>query len=695
MTTTSIKTTEELATIAKDRGKSDSPEIKATTVDKAEPAAEEKRLNQTESAQSDKVNIKPTAAAAVSTQDATTTETDKVAEASPSSSAPEEVTPEQIETYANSLAKLSFKNTVMLYELRGHLKRARISLPATEALLIERVIAMLADIELLLEKNKGFQDQLHTNTTPLFEELVKALEDGKSEQALPLWDRIQGNISNTSGKIRAELHAQAILHKPKIDELREWKIFAATEAKKKLIVQMQHLIESKMHASDRAKNITALHKDWKTLGRSNENEELWKEFKTLSDKAYEPCKEHFKQRKQLMAENLKKRRALCDTLEKETAELATETVNISAVNKLLKSVEEEWKKHAPVEQSKIKPLQKRYYELLNQLRKLRRGEMKDNAKAKQDCIDQARELAASSDNKKAMQEAKKLQLHWKSIGPTSYKEDRNYWNDFRAACDKIFEHRNEENKKLQSDLKELEQSLKATLAELETLSLLEDESFRASRSQYQTLAQKFSNDLDPRLKQQRRVLTDQFNSIKRKIDTRFKSLPDKKFIKLKQNITAKLDLLESIERGLESAVSSDQFNEAKQHLDVTAWNDLEKAGNETVDKLLQTRWQNLSALKTKEDFAALVQKQSQLFHKQCIDLEIRANIESPESDQATRMEIQLAQLKNAFGKSKPDRTENKAHAKRIEIESLCWGPINPAEIKPLTNRLSAAILRLS
>ena len=57
--------------------------------------------------------------------------------------------------------------------------------------------------------------------------------------------------------------------------------YPPTEKKKELITQMQHLIDSKMHASDRSKSISKMHKEWKTLGRSSQNEQFWKEFKKL------------------------------------------------------------------------------------------------------------------------------------------------------------------------------------------------------------------------------------------------------------------------------------------------------------------------------------------------------------------------------------------------------------------------------
>ena len=208
---------------------------------------------------------------------------------------------------------------------------------------------------------------------------------------------------------------------------------------------MQHLLESKMHAADRSKHISKMHEEWKSLGRSNQNEQLWREFKQLSDKAYEPCKEYFKQRKQLMATNFAKRREICEQLEGELGKLDAEAeLNISDVNKLLNETDKLWKSHAPIEQAKIKPLQKRYYAAINQLRKTRKQSLRGNAAQKLEFITQANALTAHEDNQHAMREAKRLQQEWKKIGPTSFKEDKQYWDDFRAACDKIFAKRNDE-----------------------------------------------------------------------------------------------------------------------------------------------------------------------------------------------------------------------------------------------------------
>ncbi len=80
-----------------------------------------------------------------------------------------------------------------------------------------------------MTRNLEHQQALHDKTVALVATLQQALADGKSEQALPTWDKIQGNISNTSGKLRDALQELTGPLKGQLDELRDWKIFAATE----------------------------------------------------------------------------------------------------------------------------------------------------------------------------------------------------------------------------------------------------------------------------------------------------------------------------------------------------------------------------------------------------------------------------------------------------------------------------------
>lgn len=593
-------------------------------------------------------------------------------------------------------AKLSYKNTARLFEIRSQLRKLQTRLADTETELAAKIEGLQASIAEKITKNNEYQEQLRAKTEELLNTLAAALEAGNSESATQCWDKIQGNISNTANQVRAELLKKSNLHKEKIIELRDWKIFAATEKKKEMIAQMQHLIDSKMHASDRSKNISKMHKEWKTLGRSSQNEQLWKEFKKLSDQAYEPCKEYFKERKQQMVENLLKRREICDSLEAEHKLLieSEDEPDISKLNKLLSDSEKDWKSYAPIEQSKIKSLQKRFYETVNQLRKLRKSKLSVSAKQKQDLVSEAQELSKIDDNKHAMNEAKRLQQEWKKIGPTSYREDQKYWQDFRSACDTIFNKRNQASNELREDIQKIETRLNEILAALDAIAEKDDTAFRESRASYQDLAQEFSNSLDPRIKSQRKRLLDRFNSTKRQIDSRFRALPDKRQQLLMATILEKASTLLDIEKALLGENDAEKFSTAQRAFDLEAWNNADKSGNAEVDDLLNARQSAVYSAKSSSELAKQCEQCEDTFRELCIQAEIRADIDSPAEDKALRMKFQLEQLKNGFGQAKPDPKQNLKYAMNTEMQSLALGPLDESARKTLTTRLAEVLQKL-
>ncbi len=617
----------------------------------------------------------------------------KPAEMAKTTPAPELDIDGELQALGQSIGKISSKNSARLLDARDRLRRVGKRLEETDTSRREMLTGLEASLEEKLEQNRQHQAALKESTETLLETLNLALEEGRSDDALPAWDKIQGNISNTSGKLRNALQSKANAFKAKITELRDWKVFAATERKKGIIQQMQHLIDSKMHAADRSRHISTMHSEWKALGRSNQNETLWKEFKALSDKAYEPCKAYFKQRKHLMASNLQKRREICAALEAELAQLDQENINIAALNQAIGDAEKAWKQHAPVEQSKIKALQKRFYGTVNQLRQLRKQALKNNGRLKQDLIDQANALTQLDDKRQAMTEAKRLQQEWKKVGPTSFREDKKYWETFRLACDKLFAERNQAAAEQRASQQEAEGKLKSILKSMEALERLGDEELRSARSDYKDLMQSFSASLNPALRRSAKRLVDQFNGIKRKLDTRFKSLPDRKQLALRQAVDEKTSLLEHAEESLFTA-TGESLEAIKQELLAAGWKELPATGHEACDEALNWRYQELSQLGTVEQFQRLTAAAEEKMRAFCIGLEIRAAIESPSEDQSRRMALQLHQLKQGFGQAKSSKSEDSRVARDAAVHARCFGPLEANVKQSLMQRIDAAIKRL-
>ena len=340
---------------------------------------------------------------------------------------------------AEKLGRVSFKQSRELIDLRRGFERLGNKGTACDEWRV---------LQELLEKNQQYQRQLRERLQRQLAELKEALENGRSKEALSLWDRIQGGIQQCTGKLRVAMQKEAGVCKGPLLEMRKWRNYAATEKKKELIAEMGKLAEAGLAPLDLSRRIQTMHEQWKVLGRSEQNEKLWREFKKLSDKTYAPCKEYFRERKRRMARNLRTRSELCEKLEARLTEIEGKPVHIVKLNQFVAECNASWKEHAPVEQSKIKSLQKRYYAALKKLTNLRKEAMAENTARKRACVERVRELAALEDCSAAAAEARKLQAEWKRVGPAEFRDEKRFREEFGGACETIFKAAGERQAKV-------------------------------------------------------------------------------------------------------------------------------------------------------------------------------------------------------------------------------------------------------
>ncbi len=626
---------------------------------------------------------------------------------------------DELERMRQSLSGLMVKNTEQLVEFRSRFNRLRKSVKAETGEIQTRASALYSALAEKLAENQQYQKQQQKAAVGLFDALKKALADGQSHDALPVWDKIQGILNNTSGKIHSTLQQQAEQFQKQIQELRGWKTFAAAEKKKELLEQMQQLADIKMHPADLSRRINKIHQSWKELGQSSQNERLWKEFRKLSTTVSEPCKTYFAQRKQLMLENLARREELCERLEATLAKLApgmadaskadtdaatdaNDAVSVSAINplklsKLITSSEDEWKQYAPVPESSIKKIQKRFYETLNQIRELRSSKFKENQELKQALVHKAEALAELDDNQQAMDAAKKLQQEWQKTGPCSRRESEQLWKAFRAACDKVFAELNATRSAEREAAEQRAKEVGPMVDALEAMAVLDDEALREQRGELKNLSQRFAEISSPELRRTHRKQMGRFNTLQHQLEKRFRSLPDRKKLQLKQALQELAELIEKTEQALlkckdEAGLDKEKESVAALREQVAASEPLLK--DEHHRQALLDRVEQLAQAVTPAKLEAAVSAGEASLRELCIQVEIRADINSPEEDQALRMQLQLASLKKGLGQAKADNKENREFAFRSELDALCIGPLPSDKRKQLHERLEKAITKL-
>jgi exonuclease SbcC len=228
-------------------------------------------------------------------------------------------------------------------------------------------------------------------TRERIEKLTLAIENGQLSEAQSLCDRSQNALNKLAkANIQSELEQQLAPLKAELTELLDWKRFADTEKKKALVEQMTALIDNDQAPPARAKKVKALQEEWRGLGHAEDNDRLWAEFSDAARKAFEPCKQYFRERKQLMRENLTQRTRICESLEAYAASIENTDINLAEVNQQESEARKQWKQYAPVAQNKIKQLQARFNEVLSGLRRQRRQALQENARRKLLLIEEAK-----------------------------------------------------------------------------------------------------------------------------------------------------------------------------------------------------------------------------------------------------------------------------------------------------------------
>ncbi|MDP1930717.1 MAG: DUF349 domain-containing protein [Gammaproteobacteria bacterium] len=553
-------------------------------------------------------------------------------------------------------------------------------------------VEIAQQMQRLQDKNKAYLEKLHKDSLANIAALEQHVEQGQVNEAQRLWDKVQGAIKNADDALKKELQEKVAPFKARINELMDWKNFAATEKKKELIGHMQALIDGKMHAADKAKRIKTLQEEWKKLGHSLHNDSLWTQFNELSHTAFEPCKEYFKERKAKLHTNLEERMKICAQLEELLATLTPETLNIANLNKIENKALEDWKIYAPVEQSKIKKLQKRFNTVLTAVRQFKRKTLQANATQKLELIAQAEQLDTLENVKEAMVEAKRLQALWKTIGPSPYKDDRNHWNSFRAACDKIFTKRQTEPAPRKTDSSARPSrpvanpavaAARDALRRISDLLTLSSEELAQSKKQFAELREAFMNTLTPDLKLEKKALLEQFEKLSKNFDAKLRAAPDKKSLQLIGQVKTKAEFCEKLEAEVLSGKSmTDDIDTLTEQ-----WQALGKLADMMQEQTLEQRFHNLS----QGADARLLKKQSkdneEKAREVCIAAEIHAGIESPDADKPLRMQVQLKQLKNSFGKTSKSGAQL---VSELEMQLMCLGPIEGKARKGFEARITKA-----
>ena len=301
-----------------------------------------------------------------------------------------------------------------------------------------------------------------------------ALSGGSTSRAAGVRRIIEEKLAQAP-LLPANLASQIQQLDQQLDALKDWKRFSVAPKRAELIEEMELLVGATFDPPALADRIKSLQDEWRTLskGAGEDLEADWQRFQEAAERAYQPCKEYFAAQTLVREENRLRRDELLSKLTAFEASCNWEQPDWRAVITALRETKNEWRRCSPVDRHAGKQQQDAFDAVTASLQGRLDAEYARNLKLKESLIEQARQLLAGDDVRKATDAVKALQQKWRTVGPVPRENDQRLWEEFRQHCDAVFQKRQQEFAAYTSELENNKAKAIALCEQLDQIAALE------------------------------------------------------------------------------------------------------------------------------------------------------------------------------------------------------------------------------
>ena len=261
-----------------------------------------------------------------------------------------------------------------------------------------------------------------------------------------------------------------------LGELERWESFGQQQARVQLCERAEAASAATLDPRQLAVEVQNLRNEWKALDQQHAGvpKALWERFDRACEKAYAPAARHFAEQAAKRKEARKGREDFIAAAAAHAPTLLTEPRDWRAIERWLRETEHKWREGdlGSLDPKAWKSFDTRFRAALAPARDALAA-ARDEAKARRVAlIEEATALGGKAMERDAPSQVKAIQARWQAEakGITLLQRDeRALWEQFRAACDAVFQAR--EAKRKQDDDKKHEgrRALEDLCAQLEQL----------------------------------------------------------------------------------------------------------------------------------------------------------------------------------------------------------------------------------
>jgi DNA repair protein SbcC/Rad50 len=536
-----------------------------------------------------------------------------------------------------------------------------------EAALIQVEQRRLAQIRAAKQETDGARLQVHG----LLHAAEQALAAGQLQAARSAVDEIRAR------KVDAGVLPKPTLQRigrvtQQLTELERWESFGQHQARVQLCERAEAAATLALAPPRLAVEVKHLREEWKRLDLQHADvpKALWERFDHACEKAYAPAARHFAEQAAARKQVRKQREEFIAAAAAHAPTLLAEPRDWRAIERWLRETDQKWRDGdlGSVEPKAWKSFDTQFRAALAPARDALAA-ARDEAKARRVAlIEEASALSAKAMERDTPGQVKAIQARWQAQAKElslAQRDERALWEQFRAACDAVFQARESKRKQEDDQKHEGRRALEEICAALDALAQSTDKEDQDLR--------RGMRDLTEQWKQKSRGsapvprgLESRFTNAKAAVEAALSARTRSREAAVWQTLAAKERLCESLDvHVLAETGSADAARTVTEQ-----WAALPGLPAAWEKAMLARRDAAIHALGDKDaaaKYSAAIEESAAAREESVLEMEMQLNLAIPQELQAMRLALQVRKLRNRF----QDATKSGADTPAERLVAWC------------------------
>lgn len=257
------------------------------------------------------------------------------------------------------------------------------------------------------------------------------------------------------------------------------------QLKEDVIFRLKQLRTKNLPVRELEASLRSLQDEWEEIGPINNEdwESLKKNYWDFVKTIYEKINVHYEEQRNVLMDNLNKKKALVETLKTSVSDLNSieKGKDWEAKTNEIITLQEQWKQigFGPKKENdaiwkEFRSLCDSFFEAKKNFNKSLENTYKEVADKKRALIAEVEEINTSTDWKKTADRIVFLQKKWKETGSAGHRYENKLWSEFRAACDVFYNSRDKHFEEQETELVGNLELKVALISEIEQYVVSED-----------------------------------------------------------------------------------------------------------------------------------------------------------------------------------------------------------------------------